>query len=209
MGDVVNFWKPYRARLVPLEMIEFRSRLGETIIVEDEGPGTSVTDVLQDVHDFYSGMSCGEPCCPPGSDTTSVCSFNPREFYDCGSWHDIGSVSDFCKELQIDIADDYHDTLNCIPADLDSTAIVTSMVISDSTNFYFIDTPSGDSLVEPTVYYQSGGFSDFDAGGTFDCTHGFDLINIEVIDTIGQYILQEDSGKLQLEHEFGALELEY
>lgn len=209
MGDIVNFWKPYRARLIPLEMIEFRSRLGESIIVEDIGPGSSITDILSDFHDFYSGMACGEPCCLPDADATSVCSLNPREYYDCGSWHDVGSVSDFCRELEIDISDDYHDTLNCIPPDLDSTAIVTSIINSDTTTVYFLDTTSGDTLVEPVQYYQSGGFTDHDAGGTFDCTHGFDLVNIEVLDTIGQYILQESGSKIELENGAGALEIEY
>jgi len=203
MGDVVNFWKPYRARLIPLEMIEFRSRLGETIIVEDQGPGDSVSDILLDFHDFYAGMACGEPCCLPDADATAVCSLNPREYYDCGSWHDIGSVSDFCRELEIDFDDSYYDTLNCIPADLDSTAIVTSIVNSDTTTVYFLDTTSGDTLVEPSDYYQSGGFTDFDAEGTFDCTHGFDLINIEVVQLPDEYLLQETGFKILQENGSG------
>jgi hypothetical protein len=205
MDDVVNFWKPYRARLVPLEMIEFRSRLGETIIVEDRGPGTTTSDILQDFHDFYRGMPCGEPCCLPGQDSTAVCSLNPREYYDCGSWHDVGAVNDMCEALQIDIGDDKHDTLNCIPADLESTAIVESVIISDATNLYFLDSPTGDYLAEPTNYYQSGGFSAFDGGGTFDCTHGFDLVNIEVVDLIGNFILQENGDKLLQENGFDLL----
>ncbi len=208
MGDVVNFWKPYRARLVPLEMIEFRSRLGETIIVEDVGPGSSTSDILQDFHDFYRGMPCGEPCCAPGDDATAVCSLNPREYYDCGSWHDIGAISDFCRPLEIDIADDYHDTLNCIPADLESTAIVEYVVNSDTTNVYFLDTPTGDTLVEPTDYYQSGGFAAFDSGGTFDCTHGFDLVNIELVDLTAQALLLQENGDKILQEDGSGILLE-
>ena len=204
MGDIVNFWKPYRARLIPVEMIEFRSRLGETIIVEDRGPGTSTTDILQDIHDFYQGMPCGEPCCLP-EDSTGVCSLNPREYYDCGSWHDVGSVTDFCRPVEIDIADDIHDPLNCVPADLDSTAIVESFTISDTTATYFLDTPSGDSISQIVQYYQSGGFAAFDGGGTFDCTHGFDLVQIEVQETVGDYILQENSSRILQENGSGLL----
>jgi len=205
MGDVVNFWKPYRARLIPLEMLEFKSRLGESIIVEDKGPGESLSDVLIDFHDFYAGMACGEPCCLPTQDATAVCSLNPREYYDCGSWHDIGAVTDFCRELEIEYQDIYRSILNCVPADLDSTAIVHSYTISDSTTVYFVDATSTQTVITPTDYYQSGGFATFDSEGTFDCTHGFDLVNIEVIEKFNNYILQEDGFKIDLEDDSGSI----
>jgi len=54
-------------------------------------------------------------------------------------------------------------------------------------------------------YYQSGGFRDFDSEGTFDCTHGFDLVQITVEDVIayllqetGYYLLQENGYRIIL-----------
>jgi len=211
LRDIIEFFKPYRARLIPIEMIEFRSRLANTIIVEDTPPGgkDNPFDVEKYIHDFLTGQACGEPCCAGDStsviDSTAVCSLNPREFYDCGSWHDIGSVTDGCREIEIDFGEDIHDYINCVPADLDSTAIVTSFTLTDTTSVYYLDTTSGDTLVEPTNYYQSGGFALFDSEGTFDCTHGFDLVNIEVVDEQdfliqqnGDFILQQNGDRIQL-----------
>lgn len=207
MKDVINFWKPYRARLIPIEMLEFKSRLTESIIVEDVW---DAFDVEATYHDFLTGDS--SPCCGQDAtscfDATTAPQFYSREYYDCGSYHDLGAVTDIPQELFIAINDRIDDTLTCIPGDLDSTAIVTSYVNADTTTVYFIDTTSGDTVVEPTSYYQSGGFADFDTGGTFDCTHGFDLINIEMRETFIHHILQEDGGKLQLEDGSGFILLE-
>ena len=49
-------------------------------------------------------------------------------------------------------------------------------------------------------YYQTGGFRDFDEEGTFDCTHGFDMIDITV-ETVINFMLQENSDYLLLENE--------
>ena len=195
LRDVIEFFKPYRARLIPIEMLEFRSRVMNTIIVEDTPPGGKDNPFVVEkyVYDFLTGQACGEPCC--ADDSTALCSLNPRQFYDCGSWHDIGSVTDICRPLEIDFGEDIHDRLNCIPADLDSTAIVTNCALSETTTTYFIDTTSGDSLVEPENYYQSGGFATFDSEGTFDCTHGFDLVNIQVVEVI-DYLLQQNGDLL-------------
>ena len=40
-------------------------------------------------------------------------------------------------------------------------------------------------------YYQSSNFRDFDSEGTFDCTHGFDFVEISV-EKVNQYLLQQD-----------------
>ena len=207
MGDIINFWKPYRARLIPIEMLEFRSRLGGSIIVEDV---FDAFDVEENIHDFLTGDS--KPCCGQDAticlDATSAPQFYSRDYYDCGSYHDIGAVTDIPKELFIEYEDVLRSTLNCVPADPDSTAIVTSMLLSDSTTVFAIDETSTNTEITPISYYQSGGFAKFDSEGTFDCTHGFDLINIEVIETFVNNILQEDSGLLLLEDGSGSLLLE-
>jgi len=116
LSDVIDFWKPYRARLVPLETIQFRNRLFNSIIVED----SFSFDVEQDIHDFVTGDSM--PCCtnqgidsttPVCIDSTSTNLFYSRETYDCGSWHDIGAVTDMPQELFIEIQDDIHTALRC------------------------------------------------------------------------------------------------
>jgi hypothetical protein len=81
--------------------------------------------------------------------------------------------------------------------------------------------PLSSSLqAEEYKYYQSGAFENFDGvpawdgtayvyvegtQGRFDCTHGFDLVQIEIDDTIdyilqetGDYLLQEDGSRLLL-----------
>jgi len=60
-------------------------------------------------------------------------------------------------------------------------------------------------------YYQSGGFRIFDDEGSFDCTHGFDLVEITIEDALGfilleqedtpgvpAFLLQENGGRLRL-----------
>jgi len=54
-------------------------------------------------------------------------------------------------------------------------------------------------------YYQTGGFRDLDSEGTFDCTHGFDLVDIKtetetnyLLQENGDYLLQEDNGRILL-----------
>lgn len=69
------------------------------------------------------------------------------------------------------------------PQFFDDTSVT---YVSDSTNFN---------------YYQTGGFADFDTGGTFDCTHGFDLVQITIEEDLA-YILKEDGGYLLQESGF-------
>lgn len=73
---------------------------------------------------------------------------------------------------------------------------------------YFYDDTSVTTVTDSTAfhYFQSGGFADFDTGGSFDCTHGFDLVEITVEENLayilkedGGYLLQETGDRLQLE----------
>lgn len=54
-------------------------------------------------------------------------------------------------------------------------------------------------------YYQTGGFRDFDTGGSFDCTHGFDYFTLRIeevsgflLQENGEYLLQENGGRIFL-----------
>jgi hypothetical protein len=48
-------------------------------------------------------------------------------------------------------------------------------------------------------YYQTGGFRDFDTGGRFDCTHGFDYFTIRIEEITG-FLLQENGAYLLQEN---------
>jgi len=296
LREVVEFFKPYRARFIPIENLEFSSRLTETIIVEDENDTIGV-DLL--FHDFLTANS--KPCCgdetidttsnidctttyesktqcgrnvvsaktPNGpsdlwasstlylvndlvnrydpstkyvnqyicikqhtsnlninqpvtgtdwttywevysqvicTDSTSLGLFYSRDTYDCGSYHDIGAVSDLPTELFIQQEELIHEGLNCVPNE-EGTAIVTWEILeSDTTGIEvaFFDTTATDTIHEATDYYQTGGFSIFDAGGTFDCTHAFDYFTYEIEQVTG-YLLKEDGGKLLTEDGGGIL----
>jgi len=127
LSSVIEFFKPYRARLVPLETIQFSNRLFNSIIVEDQFS----MDIHEDIHDWVTGDS--HPCCTEqGIDsTTSVCIdstatnlFYSRETYDCGSWYDIGAVTDMPQNLFIEIQDNIYDSMRCPAFYGDGTAAV-------------------------------------------------------------------------------------
>lgn len=206
LTKVIDFFKPYRARLIPLELIQIRNRLFNSIIVEDKFE----TTIEENIHDFLTGDS--EPCC---ADSTT-CLHYSRDTYDCGSWHDIGAVTDLPKDLFIEIKDNIYDAMRCPRGGGDSTAFVTSEVLD---NYYPEPAPN-----EGPQYYQSGGFRNFDGipadapidstsndyyvpgtEGSFDCTHGFDLVQIEIQDVTrfllqenDSFLLQEDDGRILL-----------
>lgn len=196
LKGVIDFFKPYRARLVPLEMFQFNNRLLNTIILEDLPPGDdNPFDVFVNIVDYLSDCA---PCCAEDGtnvtciDATSNLTYS-RETYDCGSYHDIGSITDIKKNLFIEYYDDIHDVLNCIPSG-DATAIIDSEIIEGSAS----------PLTSTMVYTQSGGFAQFDKEGTFDCTHGFDVVQIEV-ESVSSYLLQENGDKILQEDGFGIL----
>lgn len=122
LQDVIEFFKPYRARIIPLEMLQLRNRLFNSIIVEDSFETTA--DV--NLHDFLIGDSI--PCC-----TDSTCSelLSPREYYDCGAEHDAGAVVDL-DHVEIDFIDEYHDRMMCPVSD--TTGYVVSELIHSTSD---------------------------------------------------------------------------
>jgi hypothetical protein len=182
-------------------------------------------------------------------DTTGN-TFYTRDTFDCGSYFDIGAVSDiahpthhpeqadlFPSDVHMVIGQDFYDRLrcyhctdstgcvdigcsdcindgycrflgyDCLRTPIDSDGYVTSETISGNPPD-FIDDTSVTYVFDSTsfLYYQSGGFADWDKGGMFDCTHGFDLVQItieEVTPAIlkedGDFLLQENGGKLLVE----------
>jgi len=228
LKDVINFFKPYRARLIPLETLEFRNPLFETIIVEDI---LGKITVESQIHDFITGDST--PCCTEedidSTSSTTICLdgtadlFYSRETYDCGSYFDIGAVTDIRQEVFIEDYNTIQDTLTCIPGiDASTTIVIDSTtstyvtpddLVADGTLYISadyisneldnIDVLNGDSTASfdttATIeVWQTGGFANYDAGGTFDCTTNFDHVQI-FLDYIPGYLLTEEGGFLQLE----------
>jgi len=96
---------------------------------------------------------------------------------------------------------------DCLRVPIDSDGYVTSETKGEPP--YFIDDTSVTTVFDSTAfsYFQSGGFADFDDGGMFDCTHGFDLVQITIEEGLegflltedGGYLLQENGGRIYLE----------
>jgi hypothetical protein len=57
LKPVIDFFKPYRARMLLLESLQIRNRLFNTIVVEDK----LEIDINTEIHDFITGNST--PCC--------------------------------------------------------------------------------------------------------------------------------------------------
>jgi len=125
LKPVINFFKPYRARLVVLELLNFGNLLTESIPIED-----SVSNFTLDIetHDMMTANS--SPCCTEDIDTTSyICidttagTYYSRDTYDCGSYHDIGAVDDV-RPIEIEIQQNFCEPFRCPPGCPDTTASV-------------------------------------------------------------------------------------
>ena len=192
LKPVIDFFKPYRARLLLLENLQAKNRLFNSIIIED----SASVDADFEFHDYLTGDS--SPCCntddstcvtgstvcqrefiggtPPSynwkdfwatgesyaiddavasgpsrqyiciqahtsgtatkpgtgadwtlywqlmstiecTDSTADVSYYSRETYDCGSYYDIGAVTDIRQDVNIEVEQDHHDHLRCPAAD--------------------------------------------------------------------------------------------
>lgn len=205
LKEVVNFFKPYRARLILLEALQVRNRLFNTIVVEDE-----VSHHIEaEFHDFLTADSI--PCCNEETidttDSTVVCLDSTsglhysRNTYDCGSYHDLGAVTDMPQELFVEARDEFHDSLRCPQ---DSTGFVTNFWLDGNETDLPIPIDQ-DGVFQSRItnngqvtHYSTGSWENFDQGGRFDCTHGFDVIEITFED-VKQDLLQESGFPILLE----------
>jgi len=147
LRSIIEFFKPYRARLIPLEMLQLRNRLFNSIVVEDVFNHSLDTYFV----DFLTGNSI--PCC--ASDDTSCISveaedYNPiysREHFDCGSNFDLGAVTDTPRELFIEYSDIVRDNLRCPISD--TTGFVVSEMVSDDIELAFsVEIPIDSTTVD-------------------------------------------------------------
>lgn len=123
LKNVINFFKPYRARLIVLELLQFKNALTESIPLNDHARDFAIE---QNVYDYMTGNS--SPCCNEDTDATAyVCidttagTYYSRDTYDCGSYHDIGAVTDINTDIHMTIdqfiCDDFRCPPGCPPED--------------------------------------------------------------------------------------------
>jgi len=205
LKEVVNFFKPYRARLLLLEALQIKNRLFNTIIVEDQFNHYAQFDF----HDYLTANSI--PCCNEETidttDSTIVCLDSTsglhysRDTYDCGSYHDLGAVTDMPQELFVEARDEFHDALRCPQ---DSTGFITNFWLEgDETDLPIPIDQTGTFQTRITnngqvIHYSTGSWENFDQGGRFDCTHGFDVVEITFEDARPD-LLQESGFRIKLE----------
>ena len=207
LTPVINFFKPYRARLIILESLAIKNRLFNSIFVEDRFDFT--TDF--EFRDYITGDSkacCSNPDLGATCDSTAL-QYYSRATFDCGSYFDIGAATDIRPNsfLIPEIDQTFEDRFRC-SFSTDSTALVQSEeVAGDFSSLGFDSTTAtsvpGDPFPE---YHQSGGFEPFDTGASFDCTHGFDRVEITVF-PLGFFLLKEDGFRL-LKEDGGRIKLE-
>ena len=127
LKPVINFFKPYRARLVVLELLQFKNLLTESIPLNDD-----IRDFQIDFNIYDNMTANSSPCCSGDSTSAVICSDSTatsysRETYDCGSYHDIGAVDDISKPLEIEVQQNICDSMRCPPGcPNDSTASISA-----------------------------------------------------------------------------------
>jgi hypothetical protein len=147
--DVVNFFKPYRARSILLEGVGYRNRILNSIVLEDAPEFTE----NQIVYDYITGNST--PCCSGDTEScpleidTTASLFYSRETYDCGSYHDIGAVTDAPRDVEIFINADLESRLRC---PTDGTASIESEILSIEYNNNRVNLTNG--ATEPEIIFD-------------------------------------------------------
>ena len=136
LKPVINFFKPYRARLIVLELLKFRNILTESIRMEDEIRGFTMD---YDFHDYMTAD--GSPCCTEDTDATAyICidttagTYYSRDTYDCGSYHDTGAVDDITPVeiiIEQNLCDTFRCPAGCLPTDTTSTPVASYQSVCD------------------------------------------------------------------------------
>ena len=189
MFDVINFFKPYHARLSTVEILYASdSPLLDSIRLSDP----LQQNIYQTFVDFDTCNSI--PCCSGSTtiDSTSVsdttaCMYYARETYDCGSYYDAGAACD--KDHFDTTAIQYvTDAIVCSP---DSTSITVQE--GSYVPFDFDPTPMPYSQSATILFWQDGLWPPFDEGSSFDCPGGRDICNIYQLDSTGVCEISWDS----------------
>jgi hypothetical protein len=161
MKKIINFFKPYRARIIELK--QFFPFDMEEVIPEDYCKEPDVMEMF-----FDWDTASGKPCCQEeellcGEDSTGT-NFYSRETYDCGNLYDRGAGDDIEILIPI-IIEEIPDVLFCMGSDEECR---------------FDGGYSLDSTGDINIAFQSNGFSDYDCEGFYDCPTGYDLFYVFV-----------------------------
>jgi len=160
--QLINFFKPYRARMSAVEvMYVTKNPLLDSIRVDDE-----VIEKPTLYFDDY--INWGKPCCTyPDMHCPEVPveSYYNRDTYDCGSYHDIGASFDK-RDCFIYIQDEIDDARLICRKGWDTNIQQTGYTL--------------DSSSEVEYAWVDGGWSFFDESGIFDCITGMETVQITV-----------------------------
>jgi len=162
--QLVNFFKPYRARMASVEILYVnKNPLLDSIRLDDyllETPKLWFDDYI----------NWGKPCC---TDPELQCpdlsddSYYNRDTYDCGSYHDIGASFDK-RDCFIYVRDEIDD----------SRLVCRKGWDANQDSGYHLD-----SSAQIDYVWVDGGWSDFDESGIFDCLTTMENVQITVIET--------------------------
>ena len=187
---IINFFKPYRARLFATQFCyTIDNPLFDSIRIYDR---RFYFEIIEKIYDYATAdsLSCSETGYGPGFYGTGIYGAGiygagtdiiepvlySREVYDCGSYHDIGIVWD--QPVQVLQFTTLRDSLNCHT----DTTSYECWYWDDGTatcDFWgsWMDIPIIDSTSDVEIII-TGGFRDFDSCGIFDCLNGNDLVQI-------------------------------
>jgi len=181
IGDVINFFKPYHARLKFLELFEINYKLHDSVIPEDlfdiiaetetivdwdTAAGDLLDSTSEEYNDYY------DKDCPDGSNF-NCCGYR-RDFFDHESYYDIGACIDL--EPEITITQEFEDDGLCIS---DGTGYSEWGFYNDI-EFNGMDTTAILEYDSKPKIWTTGGFGDYDSEGYYDCIKGFDFCEIYV-----------------------------
>lgn len=167
LTNAINFFKPYRARLVLMQSaFIFDNPLTDSVrLAELVAPKYELTFVDWDTADSH-------PCCPGiiCNDSTAILHYS-RQTWDCGSYFDQGAAQDDdSPDISVYLDPFGSERVICYKPH-DSTSHIQTDYMIDSTG-------------EVVFAQQTAGWIDFDSGGTFDCPKGNDAVLIYVYDVV-------------------------
>jgi hypothetical protein len=190
-------------------------------------PEQTLPPIENDVHLDIQQRIDDRLRCYHCADSTGCVDLGCSDCLDCNDYiiSDPNSCSGcYCRFLDYDF-ENGSQTIerDCIRPPIDTEGYIYSDVIPDSTTGivhaeirpgvfttefdecydpYHPNDSTGCEAYDSTnfTYYQTGGFADFDTGGMFDCTHGFDMIQITIQENIA-YLVQETGDNLLLDDE--------
>jgi len=207
---VIDFFKPYHARLISLDMaLSIEDRLNDSLLLDDP----IVEKIVETTWDY---ASCdGEPCCDDDNECENcdncgdyndnvyvdaelrVKRHYSRARYDCGSCYDIGAACD-CKPeaIKLTFTDTIKTKFTCRNTLFRDEPYEDISYVEVNGEWQVVRTPIvpperllAEEFIETIdystdLYYMttSGGFTDFDCGSCFDSNYANDVCQILIID---------------------------